>query len=266
MLKRNTLWLVRLDGRVHNVRATIPNLGMSVHVDGVLAWSKKGILLLHPQEVCRFQEDDHEYVLSMKGYTWFFASLELRVDGREAERATDEQLADLTATPKTPAPQDSRDQRFELVETARMEQPLGEERKVIDNSRSSAVVQRRITMSKEWSQTITIDDETATAVKGKVGVKLKLVVDLKLEAERQVRERYSVSTETKKKYSDEVVITVPAKTSLEVIFAWKQVWQCGIIRVHAPDGSTVELPYRLCLEPTFDQRQVESRAQLHAEQ
>jgi hypothetical protein len=117
-------------------------------------------------------------------------------------------------------------------------------------------------MSREWSQTIAIDDETTTSGKAEGGVKFKLLVDvdLKLEAERKIREKHSTSTETTKKYSEEIAITVPAKTKIELIFAWKQVWQCGNIRVHAADGSTLELPYRLCLEPTFDQRQVESSA------
>jgi hypothetical protein len=197
--------------------------------------------------------------LRIKGYA-VFASFELLVDGVEGERATEDQLAALVSGAKTEVPQNESKRRIELVETQRIEQPLGEDRKVIDNLNSSAPIHRKITMSKEWSQTITIEDEAVASLKGEAGGKVWGIVDIKVEAEARIREKYSTSTETKKRYSDEVAIDVRAKTKLEVIFAWKQVWQCGIIRVHAADGSTVELPYRLCLEPTFDQRQVETLA------
>jgi hypothetical protein len=164
----------------------------------------------------------------------------------------------LTSAAKTEVAQDGSAQRFEFLEKEKIEKPLNEERRVIDNSQSSAEVRRTITLSKEWSQTITIDNATTTSVKAEASGKVWGIVDLKLEAERRIREKYSTSTETKQRVSDEVVITVPAKTKIEVVFAWKQVWQSGIIRAHAPDGSILELPYSFCLEPTFDQRQVES--------
>jgi hypothetical protein len=159
---------------------------------------------------------------------------------------------------KSHAPHLLREQHVELVETLRIEESLGEERRVIDNSNSNAAVQRRMTVSKQWSQKIAIEEETATAVKGEAGG--KIIVNLKLEAERRIREKYSTSTETRQTYSEEVVITVPARTKIELVFAWKQVWQCGIVRVHARDGSVSEVPYRLCLEATFDQRQVQTPA------
>jgi hypothetical protein len=60
--------------------------------------------------------------------------------------------------------------------------------------------------------------------------------------------------------ASEVTKQVRGLLLIEVVFAWKQVWQCGVVRVHGTAGSVVEVPYRLCLEPTFDQRQVERPA------
>jgi hypothetical protein len=247
-------WTIRLDGRIHKVRVETPPFRFLVYVDGELACKTWAVHNLYPRELCRFQKGGHEYVLSMKG-SYVFSSLELRVDGLVAERDKAEPSAAPGSGAKTEVPQEW--QHVELVETTRMEQPLGEDRMVIDNSKNSAEVKRRITLSKEWSQTITIEDEAAASLKGEAGGKV-WGVGVKVEAEARIREKYSVSTETRKKYSDEVTITVAGKTRLEVIFAWKQVWQCGIIRVHAANGSTVELPYRLSLELTFDLRPVES--------
>jgi hypothetical protein len=251
-------WIMPLDGHAHAVRATysLPESVLAVYVDDVLACTKT-IWLVSPGEFCRFKKDGHEYVVSKTGWIGF-GSLELKVDGLEAERTSAGPAVAPTSVVKCEVSQEWREQHVELVETQRIEEPLGEERRVIDNSHSNAAVQRKMTVSKQWSQRIAIDEETATAVKGEAGA--KVFVNLKLEAERRIQEKYSTSTETRKTYSEEVVITVPARTKIELVFAWKQVWQCGIIRVHARDGSISELPYRLCLDATFDQRQVESAA------
>lgn len=265
---KNTDWVVHVDDRVHAVRVTIPNpmtcvMG-PVYVDAVLV-HEKAIPLVSAGEICRFHKDGHDYVLSLKGWgNWIVGfhaqGLELRVDGLLVEPSKDGPLVVPTAGAKTDVPQVRGVQRIEIIETQRIEQPMGEDRKVIDNLNSSAPLQRKITTSKEWSQTITIEDEKGGSLKGQAGGKVWGIVDIKVEAEARIRERYATSTETKKRYTDEVTVEVRAKTKLEVIFVWKQVWQCGIIRVHTADGSTVEWPYRLCLEPTFDQRQLESSA------
>jgi hypothetical protein len=259
MLNWNSVWVTRFDGRVHVVKTKWEVVSVAVYVDGVLAYKRLAPHAIYPRELFRFHKDGHEYVFNMKGYTAWFASLELRVDGLEAESTTDEKLAALISGVKAETPPDSRTQRFELVETTRIERPLGEDRKVIDNLNSSAPLQRKITTSKEWSQTITLEDEKAASQKGEAGGTV-WGIGLKVEAEARIREKYATSTETKRRYSEEVTVEVRAKTKLEVVFLWKQVWQCGIVRVHTADGAIVELPYRLCLEPTFDQRQVESSA------
>jgi hypothetical protein len=257
-MKLDGNWSMRLDGRDQAVRATftLPESVLAVYVDDVLA-CKKTIWLVSPGEFCRFKKDGHEYVVNKTGWVGF-GSLALKVDGLEAERTSTGTTVAPAAVAKCEVAKEWRAHRVELVETQRIEEPLGEERRVIDNSHSNAAVQRKMTVSKQWSQRIAIDEETATAVKGEAGA--KVFVNLKLEAERRIQEKYSTSTEIRKTYSEEVVITVPARTRIEMVFAWKQVWQCGIIRVHARDGSIAELPYRLCLEATFDQKQVQTPA------
>jgi len=256
MLRPETNWVVRLAGRAHAVKVTVAFLSMSFYVDGVLA-DKLNPGLAYPHELARYQKDGHTYVLRLKGW-WAFVWLELEVDGLVIEPTKAGSSAAPTSGAETGVAQE---QRIELVETERTEQLMAEDRKVIDNSNGSQPVQRKITMTKEWTQTITIENEKAASLKGSAGGSL-WGVEIKVEAEARIRERYSTSTETMKRYTDETTITVPAKTRTELIFAWKQVWQCGIIRVHAPDGSTVELPYRLALEPTFDQRRVDTPAQV----
>jgi hypothetical protein len=249
-------WAVCLDGRVHRVRVTRDSGWwggqLEIYINDEL--NQKGVFAIWSK--WRFNKDGHECVLSWTGWTGDTGSYQLLVDGVKIEPTNVVPAAAPTSVAKTGVPQDW--ERVELVETQRIEESLGEERRVIDNSNSSAEVRRTMTVTREWSQTIAIGDETTTSVTGEVGVKVKLIADLKLKAEREVRAKYSTSTETKRTFREEVVITVRAKTKVEVVFAWKQVWQCGVIRAYAHDGSTSEFPYRFCLEPTFDQRQVES--------
>jgi hypothetical protein len=248
-------WVVELDGRKHSIRASVSAAKMvSVYLDDNLVHDKP-MPAWWNNIVYRFGISGHDVKLSRNA----FGSLLLWVGWRRIP-AIGWSNHDQPAVEDTGVPPSCDPPRFELVETQRIEETLGEDRRVIDNSNSSVQVQRKIVVSREWAQTIAIDHETTTTAKGDTGVKLPFAVEVKLEAERRIREKYSTATETKKKYSEEVVITVPAKTKIELVFAWKQVWQCGIVRLHAHDGSTSELPYRLCLEPTFDQRQVESPA------
>jgi hypothetical protein len=253
-------WTVCLDGHVHRVRVTRDSYSfwsgapLGIYVNDEL--NQKGTFVVWSK--WRFNKDGHEFVLSWTGWTAFAGSYELRMDGVKIEPTNGVPPAAPPSVVKTGVQQDW--ERVELVETQRIEESLGEERRVIDNSSSSAEVRRTMTVIREWSQTITIGDETTTSVTGEVGIKVKLIADLKLKAEREVRAKYSTSTETKRTFREEVIISVGARTRVEVVFAWKQVWQCGVIRAHARDGSTSEFPYRFCLEPTFDQRQVESPA------
>src|SRR5271166_5183909 len=191
MISASTDWVVRLDGHIHAVKAANSISGFKVYVDGELAWKTWLLHALYPRELCRFQQTGHEYILLMKG-RGLGCSLELRVDGLVVEPTNDGPLAAPTSGAKATVPQNSREQRIELVETQAMEESLGEERRVIDNSASSAEVKRTFTVSKEWSQTIAINNETTTSVKGEVSTKLNLIVNLnlKLEAERKIREKY----------------------------------------------------------------------------
>jgi hypothetical protein len=152
-------WAFRQDGLTHTVRMTRSksSVARSVYFDDVLVEEKKLFLVWTK---IRFKNAGHEYVISWSGWTAFAGSYELHVDGRKIEPSNEASVA----VPASEGPQ-----RFELVETQRLEEPLGEERRVIDNSHSSAEVRRSMTLSKEWSQTIAIENETTTSVKGEAG-------------------------------------------------------------------------------------------------
>jgi hypothetical protein len=246
-------WVFETDGHKHVVTARIsPSKHVSVHLDGSLVYDRVPgwFQPLWNQKM----PTGYEIIIN---HNLFTGTLYLNVQKGLFSSQRIAPIADQLAATETKVPAAWDARQIELVEMQRVEQPLGEERRIIDNLASSAAIQRRITVSREWSQTVAFDEETDSSVRAQVGAKIKLIADIKVEAERRIREKYSTSTETRKQFSEEVVISVPAKTRIDLIFVWKQVWQCGIVRIHCQDGSTIDVPYRLCLEPTFDQRQVE---------
>jgi hypothetical protein len=142
-----------------------------------------------------------------------------------------------------------------LIEASRREVALGDETRVIDNSRSSSPTVRTMRLTKEWTKSYTLDMERATTVKGSAA--LTVLAALKAEAERTVTRQYSASTEDRRSFEEEVTLTIGAGIRSEVVFSWKEIRQSGTIML-ASGGTVVEIPFEVVVGVTFDQRQVDA--------
>jgi hypothetical protein len=159
-------WVIRLDGRIHTVRATLPlgpdDIVLSVFVDGVLAFKKSFGLVTFPRELCQFHKDGHAYVVTKKGW-WGSGSLELQVDGVKVEPTNDGALAAPPSGAKVLLP------GMELVNTS-------VDSKVLKVEVDSEVitVPRGVKRTVRKSRTITRTLETTTTAKtgAKVGVNI----------------------------------------------------------------------------------------------
>jgi hypothetical protein len=144
---------------------------------------------------------------------------------------------------------------FQIVEASRREIPLGEERRVIDNSQSSSMTSHTIRLTKEWTRSYTLDLTTATSGQVSGGFAAGFVA-LKAAAERAVSSRYSASIQERQSFEEEVTVSSAAHTHSEIFFSWKQVRQRGKVVVRSQGGS-VEIPFEVVIGVTFDQRQVD---------
>jgi hypothetical protein len=144
-----------------------------------------------------------------------------------------------------------------ITETTRREESLGEDLRTIDNSRSSAGSTRRITVTKEWSQTYSIEYEKANTRKLDAGIEFPCGASLKAEAESRVMEHYALSKEAKQVYTEEISLDVPPKTKLVLKIQWKRIWQLGVLTVTEQGGPTVEVPFEAAVGVTFDQVQTD---------
>ncbi len=150
-----------------------------------------------------------------------------------------------------------------ILETERVEEFLGSEQRLIDNSNSSTNLTRKFTITKEWSQSYTIEYENATTRGGEGGVGLQLfnlnLGNLKLTTQSNLKEKYSISESSKQTYGEEIVIQIPPYTKLRVFFQWKRLWQHGLIRFNDRNGAEFEVPFRVVVGVTFDQMQVDEK-------
>ncbi|MFX0578308.1 hypothetical protein [Nocardia nepalensis] len=142
---------------------------------------------------------------------------------------------------------------FEVIETARTEEPIGDEVRRIDNSASSTTLTRRLTISKRWLQKYEIHIERAATASDGIEVTLGPLGKLKSTTESAVKQHYSLTTEAEQTHTEEIVCTIPARTTMEVRLHWKRLWQEGVIRIPGRPGPTVTVPFRVLIGLTFDQ-------------
>lgn len=148
-----------------------------------------------------------------------------------------------------------------IVETSRSEELLGEEQRIVDNSKSAIALERRFTVTKEWSQFCTLEHETTRDIAGGLAIGVPgvpNVASITASAKEIVTAHYAISEETKRTYTEEITLRIPAKTKLTVNFSWKRIWQHGVIKVYDEKGMLHELQFKVAVGLTFDQAQVDA--------
>lgn len=143
---------------------------------------------------------------------------------------------------------------FQIVEAGRREEALGSDRRIIDNSKSDGSVTRKLTMTKEWSKTYTVDFEKVIKAHAEANFNpLKLLVDFKTTIEGDLRKKYSISESIKNIYTDEVSVEIPPRSKIIYCFNWKQVWQNGTIKcLDKFDREVAFIPFKIVIGITFD--------------
>ncbi len=145
----------------------------------------------------------------------------------------------------------------EIKETHRSEEEIGSEKREIDNSKSRIELERRFTVTKEWSKSFVIEEEKGRKTGAELSVGLSEATSIKAAAEEAIKFKYIRTEDTKQIYTEEIVLKVPANTKLLVVFNWKRIWQHGIITLHDERSGVSEWPFKLVVGITFDQTQVD---------
>jgi hypothetical protein len=247
-------WSIKLNGEIHAVRVYVPTVSfwpqLTLHLDGTLI--HKQPVFLFVGELCRLSILGHHMTIRINGFG-VFGNLALLIDGIEAAQFS------KIANERGSLPPFDKFTETSVVETQRVEESLGEEAREIDNSRSAVGIQRTIRLSREWTQSYVLEREVAAKAAGELSVQGAWIADFRASAEGAIRRRYELTVAERRTYSEELTIEVPARTKVQVVLKWKQIWQCGVVVVRGgSDGVEVHMPFKVCLGPTFDQSQVDA--------
>lgn len=147
-----------------------------------------------------------------------------------------------------------------IIEMERHEEPIGEERRLIDNSKSSTKLTRKISISREWTKTYSIEYEKSQIDGTEVDIGVSESVGIKASSEETIRKQYSISEEVKETYLDEVEVEVSGFTKLSLAFHWKRIWQHGFIRLCTQNDKELNIPFRIAVGITFDQLQIDEKS------
>ncbi|WP_370961931.1 hypothetical protein [Amycolatopsis sp. cg9] len=139
------------------------------------------------------------------------------------------------------------------MRTGRSEEPDGTETRTIDNSRSGSSSVRRLRARRTWTRRQELGFERTTRRAASGSVQLFSVAELRGELERTVKATQADAVQEERTFEEEIEVTVPARTTVEVRLRWKRIWQEGHLVVTTSTGETYEIPYREVVGLTFDQ-------------
>jgi hypothetical protein len=148
-------------------------------------------------------------------------------------------------------------QDIRITETSREAEPIGEDQKIIDNSKSSITLTRRFQVTKEWSQTCVLETNEITATTSTFGIGTVEGISFQRLAEARLSERYSVQENKRLVYTEDIVLNIPPNTKLRVVFQWKRIWQRGLLALAFNNGQIVTAQFRVVIAVTFDQVQLD---------
>lgn len=130
----------------------------------------------------------------------------------------------------------------------------------LDNRRGVSELNRRQTVTQEWTQRYEVEREKSESVGAKLGADLGAIATLELTAEQTLKERYSVSEEKKEVYTEELTFEVPAGVCRTVRLTFREQWQGGVVSVQLPPsgpagdppGEELRVPYRVMVGMSMD--------------
>ncbi|MFD4714226.1 hypothetical protein ACFWN5_31765 [Streptomyces sp. NPDC058430] len=140
-----------------------------------------------------------------------------------------------------------------VTETTRIEESLGADERLIDNSASPAPVTRSLKASREWTRTLTLGESHNQTVHGDVNANL-LWLSAKGSIEAELQRSLSLTIGSTHLFEEEISVTVPEHTAVRIVLNWKRIWQRGDARVLLPDRSVHIVPYQVVVSVTFDQK------------
>jgi hypothetical protein len=150
-----------------------------------------------------------------------------------------------------------RPSKLEAIETATTTEVDSRQEIHLDNSRGTSPLQRKVTISREWTQTLTIGAEVSESGELGAGIGTEPLT-LSAKVAQAVKATYSISQEQKRTYSDEVQFEVPPGVWRTAVLTFQRVLQHGVMRLSDDDGDR-EFPFSFVANLSLDVAQEDVR-------
>lgn len=148
---------------------------------------------------------------------------------------------------------------LDIIETERIEEQLGTERRLVDNSSSKVEVERSFTVAKEWTKSSSIEYEKirTSSNSSAVSIEVGVSIALKNTSEMSLKKKYGVLETETRRYDEHISVKIPPATKLQILLNWKRIWQCGIVKLLDDQDNTYSIPFKVAIGVTFDQSQTD---------
>jgi hypothetical protein len=147
---------------------------------------------------------------------------------------------------------------YRIVETVRTEEPLGDELRKIDNSGTSTSSVRRLRATKRWAKKCDVQIERASIKTHGLDLAAHEFARYHTAVEAAVKVNYAIGAEEEQTFDEEIELTVPPRTNVQLCLHWKRLWQEGYVVLKGQDDQTLSIPFRTIIGITFDQESIDA--------
>jgi hypothetical protein len=142
-----------------------------------------------------------------------------------------------------------------VVESARRQEPIGEETRSFNNALSSSTAIETIKVTHTARVSASVDLDKARSVSGRASVGFTDIARAQASLGNDLTRHYSLTTGGELAHEQTTQISVPARTNVQVTFYWFRVWASGSLAVAElakPGAALAEVPFEITVELGFN--------------
>lgn len=145
----------------------------------------------------------------------------------------------------------------EFVETHQTVEVIRTEEMHFDNVRATSPLRRTDTVTEEWAQSYDLEVEQTAAEGTKLSLGLEKGPSVDVTAEQSLKQRFAISEQKRRTFTQEIPIEVPPGVKRTVILTFKRIWQHGTISLRPAEGPSITMPFKVVINVRMDQAQVD---------
>jgi serine/threonine protein kinase len=134
----------------------------------------------------------------------------------------------------------------------RRQEDLGDEVYTFDNSKSDSTSTETIRIAHTARIEVDVDLSKARSVDGHVRLQFPTLAAVEGRIRSEILEKHRLSLKDELFFEQTTTISIPARTSVRVVFHWKRVWEEGTVVLGHRASAQAEVPYAITVMLSFD--------------